>query len=139
MADPAAANGAPEGSPESRLYSAGFTRRLEFWCPPGEERALSLDAAIALLDAGEIKPYQFSWPGVHPDAVVGFRAPSEEEMDRRLGRAPQSEPPPLPEWAAPWAELVADKLLEKMKPVIRAEVRAALRAEARRQAREQAT
>jgi hypothetical protein len=130
MADQAA-NGA-EQSPESRLLGAGFTRRLEFWCPPGEERALNTNDAIAMLDAGEVQPDLASWPGVHPDALVGFQAPSEEEMNRMLHPLPPTEPPPLPGWAEPWAELLA----EKLKPVVRAEIRAALRAQARRQARE---
>ena len=113
---------------ESRLYAAGFTRRLEFWVPPGEERALGLDDAVAMLDAGEVQPLSVSWPGVHPDALVGFQAPSEEEIDRMLHPPPSVEPPPLPGWA----ELLA----EKLKPVVRAEIRAALRAEARRRGRE---
>ena len=122
-------------SPESRLYAAGFTRRLDFWVPPGEERTLDLDDAIAVLDAGEVQSPSVSWPGVHPDALVGFQAPSEEEIDRMLHPPPASEPPPLPGWAEPWAELLA----EKLKPVVRAEVRAALRAEARGQARGRTT
>jgi hypothetical protein len=129
MADQAA-NGA-EQSPESRLLNAGFTRRLEFWCAPGEERALSLNDAMAMLDAGEVQADRH-WPGVHPDALVGFRATSEEEIDRMLHPPPAAEPPPLPGWADPWAELLA----EKLKPVVGAVIRAALRAEARRQARE---
>ena len=48
-------NGA-EQSPESRLLDAGFTRRLEFWCPPEEERALNLNDALAMLEAGEVQP-----------------------------------------------------------------------------------
>jgi hypothetical protein len=54
MADEAA-NGA-EQSPESRLLGAGFTRRLDFWCPPGEDRALTLDDAVAMLDAARFNP-----------------------------------------------------------------------------------
>jgi hypothetical protein len=130
MADQVA-NGT-EQSPESRLLGTGFTRRVDFWCAPGEERALNLNEAIAMLDAGEVRPDMRSWPGVHPDALVGFRAPSEEEIDQMLHPPRPNEPPPLPDWAEPWAELLAKKL----KPVVRAEVRAALRAEARRQARE---
>jgi hypothetical protein len=45
------------------------------------------------------------WPGVHPDALEGFRPQSEEEIDRMLRPPPPPEPPPLPEWAEPWAEL----------------------------------
>lgn len=130
MADQAA-NGV-EQSPESRLLVAGFTRRLEFWCAPGEERALSLDGAVAMLDAGEVQPPSVSWPGVHPDAVVGFQVPSEEELDRMLHPPPSVEPPPLPGWAEPWAAAIAALLT----PIVRLEVRAAVRAEARRQARE---
>jgi hypothetical protein len=40
-----------EQSPESRLLGASFTRRLDFWVPPGEERTLDLDDAIGMLDA----------------------------------------------------------------------------------------
>ena len=119
-------------SPESRLYAAGFTRRLDFWVPTGEERTLDLDDAIGMLDAGEVQPDQASWPGVHPDALVGFQVPSEEEIDRMLHPAPAAEPPPLPGWAEPWAVEIAALL----RPIIRREVRAAVRAEARRQARE---
>jgi hypothetical protein len=119
-------------SPESRLLGAGFTRRQEFWCAPGDDRALNLNDAIAMLDAGEVQPDLRSWPGVHPDALVGFQVPSEDEIDRMLHPPPSAEPPPLPGWAEPWAELLA----EKLKPVVRAEIRAAVRAEARRPARE---
>jgi hypothetical protein len=125
----------PQESPESRLLAAGFTRRLEFWCPPGEERALSLNDAIAALEAGEIQLPQLAWPGVHPDALVGFQARSEDELDRMLRPPPPTEPPPLPGWAEGWAELLA----EKLKPVVRAEIRAALKAEAGRKAQEPKT
>jgi hypothetical protein len=130
MADQAA-DGA-EQSPESRLLGAGFTRRLEFWCAPGEERALSLDGAVAMLDAGEVQPPSVSWPGVYPDALVGFQAPSEEELDRMLHPPSSTESPPLPGWAKPWAAEIAALLT----PIIRREIRAAVRAEARRPARE---
>ena len=116
----------PLESAEPRLLAAGFTRRLEFWCPPGEDRALSLSDAIAALEAGEIQPSHISWPGVHPDAVAGFQARSEDELDRMLRPPAPTEPPPLPGWAEPWAELLA----EKLKPVVRAEIRAALKAQA---------
>jgi hypothetical protein len=130
MADEAA-NGA-EQSPESRLLGAGFTRRLDFWCPPGEDRALTLDDAVAMLDAGKVQPDLRSWPGVHPDALVGFQAPSEEEIDQMLHPPASTEPPPLPGWAEPWAAQIAALLT----PIIRREIRAAVRAEARQQARE---
>jgi len=116
----------PQESPESRLLAVGFTRRLDLWCPPGEERALTLNDAIAALEAGEIKPPHLAWPGVHPDAVVGCQAPSEDELDRMLRPPPPTEPPPLPGWAEPWAELLA----EKLKRIVRAEIRAALKAQA---------
>ncbi len=133
MADQAA-NGA-EQSPESRLYAAGFTRRLDFWCPPGEERALNLNDAIAMLDAGEVQPDLRSWPGVHPDALVGFQAPSEEEIDRMLHPPPATEPPPLPGWVEPWAAEIAALLT----PIIRREIRAALKADAAKRTREPTT
>jgi hypothetical protein len=129
--DDEAANGA-EQSPESRLLGAGFTRRLEFWCPPGEERALNLNDAIAMLDAGEVEPDLVSWPGVHPDALVGFQARSEEQIDQMLHPPPATEPPPLPGWAEPWAAEIAALLT----PIIRREIRSALGSEARRRARE---
>lgn len=119
-------------SPESRLLAAGFTRRLEFWCPPGDERALNLNDALAALDAGDIQPPHLSWPGVHPDGLVGFQGRSEEEIDRMLRPPAPTEPPPLPGWADPWAELLA----EKLKPVVHAEIRAALKAETHRKAQE---
>jgi hypothetical protein len=130
MADQAA-NGA-EQSPESRLLGAGFTRRLDFWCAPGEERALNLNDAIGMLDAGEVEPDLASWPGVHPDALVGFQAPSEEKIDQMLHPPPPTEPPPLPGWAEPWAAEIAALLT----PIISREIRAAVRTEGRRQARE---
>jgi hypothetical protein len=80
----------PRESPESRLLAAGFTRRLEFWCPPGEERALSLNDAA--LDAGEIQPPHLDWPGVHPDAVV-VRAEIRAALKAEAGRKAQ-EPKP---------------------------------------------
>ena len=83
-----------------------------------------------MLDAGKVQSPSVSWPGVHPDAVVGFQVSSEEEVDRMLHPLPAAEPPPLPGWADPWAELLA----EKLKPVVRAEIRAALRADARKRA-----
>ena len=81
MADPATE---PQQSPESRLYAAGFTRRLDFWVPPGEDRALGLDDAVAMLDAGETSPP--SWPGVHPDAVVGFQPRARNTSTGCFGR-----------------------------------------------------
>ena len=54
MADPAATE--PQQSPESRLLGAGFSRRLEWWVPPGEGRPLSLEDAVEALDAGDVKP-----------------------------------------------------------------------------------
>jgi hypothetical protein len=128
-----AANGAQEQTPESRLYAAGFTRQLEYWRTPDGSAVLNLNDAIAKLDAGEIQPRHLSWPGVHPDAVVGFRAPSEEEIERLFRPPPPPEqPPPMPSWGAPWAALVAELLT----PIIRREIRAAVKAEARKQAQE---
>ena len=42
-------------TPEGRLYDAGFTRRLEYWVPPGSDDALSLNDAIARLDSGDVE------------------------------------------------------------------------------------
>jgi hypothetical protein len=130
MADQAATGA--EQSSESRLLGAGFTRRLDFWCAPGEERALNLNDAIAMLDAGEVQPDLRSWPAVHPDALVGFQTLNEEEIDQLLHPPASTEPPPLPGWAEPWAAQIAALLT----PIIRREIRAAVRAEARQQARE---
>jgi hypothetical protein len=110
---------------------AGFSRRLDFWCAPGEERALNLNDAMAMLDAGEVQADRH-WPGVHPDALVGFQASSEEEIDRMLHPRAPTDPPPLPGWAEPWAAEIAALLT----PIIRREIRAAVRAEARPPARE---
>jgi hypothetical protein len=85
-----------------------------------------------MLDAGEVQPDLRSWPGVHPDALVGFQAPSEEEIDQMLHPPRAAEPPPLPGGAEPWAVEIAALLT----PIIRREIRAALRADARRRARE---
>ena len=85
-----------------------------------------------MLDAGEVQSDLASRPGVHPDALVGFQAPSEEEIDQML------HPPLLPgllpcragqNYGRPRSPRV-------LTPIIRREIRAALRAEARRQARE---
>ena len=43
-------------SPEARLYTAGFTRQLEFWLSPDGHRVLSLGDAVAALDSGAINP-----------------------------------------------------------------------------------
>jgi hypothetical protein len=128
---------APAESPQSRLISAGFGRQLEWWTTPGEERVVTMEEAIRLLDSGEVEPARIPWPGVHPDTAAAYAVPSEEEMDRMLGRnqAPPEQPPSLPSWAMPWSELIAEQLVEKLRPVIRAEVRAVIRdAERKRKA-----
>ena len=43
-----------QDTPESRLYTAGFTRQLEFWVTLDGARVLNQNDAIAALDAGEI-------------------------------------------------------------------------------------
>jgi hypothetical protein len=77
-------------TPEGRLYDAGFTRRLEFWVPPGTDRALRLEDAIAHLDSGTVKPPSFEFPdsGIRafPDELVDLACPPP------LAEAP--EPPP---------------------------------------------
>ena len=35
------------GSPESRLYAAGFTRQLEWWVAPDGSRVMNMADAIA--------------------------------------------------------------------------------------------
>jgi hypothetical protein len=112
-----AADGA-EQSPESLLLGAGFSRRLEWWVPPGEDRALSLEGAVAALDAGEVKPAGLEIPAF-PDQP-GFRELTPEAIDALADRLFRPPPPP---WLEPLAELVADKL----RPVVRSEVGAALK------------
>jgi hypothetical protein len=121
------ANGA-EQSPESRLLGAGFSRRLEWWVPPGEDRALSLEDAVAALDAGEVKSGGLEIPAF-PDRP-GFLELTPAAIDALADRLFRPPPPPLPDWLEPLAELVA----EKLKPVVRAEVRAAMKAAARKRA-----
>jgi hypothetical protein len=131
MADPAATE--PQQSPESRLLGAGFSRRLEWWVPPGEDRALSLEDAVAALDAGEVKPVGLEIRALSDQP--GFRELTAEAVDAMADRLFRPPPPPPPDWLEPLAELVAQRL----KPVVRAEVRSAMRAEARRQTRERTT
>jgi hypothetical protein len=116
MADPAATE--PQQSPESRLLGAGFSRRLEWWVPPGEDRALSLEDAVAALDAGEVKPGGIEIPAFSEQP--GFRELTPEAIDALADRLFRPPPPP---WLEPLAELVAAKL----GPVVRTEVRAALK------------
>jgi hypothetical protein len=99
---------------------------LEWWVPPGEDRALSLEDAVAALDAGEVKPGGLEIPAF-PDQP-GFRELTPEAIDALADRLFRPPPPQPPDWLEPLAELV----VQKLKP----EVRAALRAEARRRARE---
>jgi hypothetical protein len=120
------ANQAQE-TPESRLYTAGFTRQLELWVTPDGERVLNLNDAIAVLDAGEIKPAGLALPD-----QPGFRELTAEAVDVLADRLFRPPPPPPPDWLEPLAELV----VQKLKPAVRAEVRAALRAEAGQRARE---
>jgi hypothetical protein len=122
MADQAA-NGA-ERSPESRLLGAGFSRRLEWWVPPGEDRALSLEDAVAALDAGEVKPGGLEIPAFSDQP--GFLELTPAAIDALTDRLFRPPPPPLPDWLEP--------LAEKLKPVVRAEVRAAMKAAARKRA-----
>jgi hypothetical protein len=117
-------------TPESRLYTAGFTRQLEFWVTPGGERVLNLNDAIAALHAGEVKPAGLEIPVLADQPR--FRELTAEAVDAMADRLFR---PPLP--APPvWLEPLAELMVQKLKPVVRAEVRAALRAEARRQAQE---
>ncbi len=118
-------------SPESRLYAAGFARRLEYWVPPGGDDALSLNDAIARLDSGDVNPTSHGFPD------AGVRAFPDELVDQ-ICPPPATEAPPPPPWLLAQAKVIAETTAEKLRPLIRAEVRAALRAEARRQAREAA-
>jgi hypothetical protein len=122
------ADRAPE-TPESRLYTAGFTRQLEFWVTPDGERVLNLNDALVALDAGEVKPAGIEIPALADQP--GFRELTAEAVDAMADRL--FGPPPLPPPA--WLEPLAGLVVQKLKPVVRAEVRSALRAEARRQTR----
>ena len=115
-------------SPESRLYAAGFTRRLEYWVAPDNEQALSIQDAIARLDSGDIKPTSHGFPD------TGVRALPDELVDRVCPPLVGGQPEPPP-WLVAQAEVIAEATVEKLRPLIRAEVRAALRAEARETAR----
>ena len=109
-------------TPEGRLYDAGFTRRLEYWVPPGSDDALSLNDAIARLDSGDVGARSTM---VLPD--TGVRALPDELVDRVCPPLVDGQPAPPP-WLVAQAEVIAEATVEKMKPLIRAEVRAALRA-----------
>jgi hypothetical protein len=107
-------------SPEARLLEAGFTRRLEWWVAPGEDRALGMGDAIALLDSGKVKLPQVSVPD------AGVRA-LPDELVERICPPPQNGQPEPPPWLLAQAEVIAEATVAKLKPLIRAEVRAALR------------
>jgi hypothetical protein len=109
-------------SPESRLYAAGFTRRLEWWVAPGEDRALGMGDALALLDSGNVNPTSVSLP--YSAAAL------PDELVDRICPPPSTGTPEPPAWLLAQAEVIAQATAEKMKPLIRAEVRAALRAKA---------
>jgi hypothetical protein len=91
-------------TPESRLYTAGFTRQLEFWVTPDRERVLNLNDAIAALDAGEIKPAGFAIPA--PPDQPGFRELTPDAVDAMADRLFRPPPPPPPDWLEPLAELL---------------------------------
>ena len=120
-------------TPEGRLYDAGFTRRLEYWVPPGSDDALSLNGAIARLDSGDVGARSTI---VLPD--TGVRALPDELVDRVCPPLVDGPPAPPP-WLVAQAEVIAEATAKKLKRLIRAEVRAALGAEARKQAQEGAT
>ena len=120
-------------TPEARLYAAGFTRQLEWWGTPGDERVLSMDDAIEKLDSGEIKPGGPESPTL-ADLHSGYRELTPEAIDAMADSIFRPPPPPPPPWLSELAAAVA----EKLKPVVRAEIRAALKADARRRAREPA-
>ena len=107
-------------SPEARLLDAGFTRRLEWWVAPGEDRALGMGDAVALLDSGKVKPPQVSVPD------SGVRALPDELVERMFS-PPSTEAPEPPPWLLAQAQVIAEATAAKLKPLIRAEVRAALR------------
>jgi hypothetical protein len=114
-----------QGTPESRLYAAGFGRQLEWWVPPGSDRAMTVEAAIAALEAGEIEPDRIRWPAADAERFPGLQPQSEEELDRLL------RPPPM---APPWLPELAELVAEKLAPVVGAEVRAAMKAAAPKRA-----
>jgi hypothetical protein len=131
-------NGAetPTESPQSRLLDAGFGRQLEWWTTPGDERVVTMEEAIRLLDSGEVKPRRIPWPDAGAAGIAEHARITEERI--RAEEARRVQPPEPPAWLLAQAEVIASATVEKMKPIIRAEVRAALKAEARKQAREQA-
>jgi hypothetical protein len=69
-------------TPEGRLYDAGFTRQLEWWVTPGDERVLSMDDAIEKLDSGEIKP---GGPEISTLAPAARVSGDDSRGDRRDG------------------------------------------------------
>jgi hypothetical protein len=101
-------------TPESRLYTAGFTRQLEFWVTPDGERVLNLNDALAALDAGEVKPAVLEIPA-RPDQP-GFRELTAEAVDAMAERLFRPAPPPPPDWLEPLAELVVQKLNQRSGP-----------------------
>jgi hypothetical protein len=116
-------------TPEGRLYDAGFTRRLEYWVPPGSDDALSLNGAIARLDSGDVGARNTIVSARH-----GRPCAARQLVDRVCPPLVDGQPAPPP-WLVAQAEVIAEATVEKMKPL----VRAALRAEARKQAQEGAT
>ena len=104
-------------TPEGRLYDAGFTRRLEYWVPPGSDDALSLNDAIARLDSGDVGARSTI---VLPD--TGVRALPDELVDRVCPPLVDGPPAPPP-WLVAQAEVIAEATAKKLKRLIRAEVR----------------
>jgi hypothetical protein len=109
---------ATTGSPESRLYAAGFTRRLEWWVPPDGSRVMNLGDAIAGLDSGAIEP------GGLTVTLPSSAAALPDELVERMFPKPSPGPPP---WLLAQADVIAQATVDKLKPLIRAEVRAELR------------
>jgi hypothetical protein len=101
---------ATTGSPASRLYDAGFTRRLEWWVAPDGSRVLSMADAIAGLDSGEIQP---GGPTLTlPDTAV--RALPDELVDQ-ICPPPSTGVSEPPAWLLAQAEVIAGATVEKMK------------------------
>ena len=102
-------------SAEARLLAAGFTRRLESRVRPARSGRYP-ERRHRRARGRRDQATHLAWPGVHPDALVGFKAPSEDELDRMLARLPLAGRHPCQGGPS-----LAQLLAEKLKPVLRAE------------------
>ncbi len=61
-------------SPKSRLLGAGFTRQLQWWVTPDNQRILDVEEAIAKLDSGEIELALFRQRHYQPPSSARLRS-----------------------------------------------------------------